>query len=316
MPVVSGKPARQLTLQDLELDELADEAATEAPDKTELDDADPVLDNVRAAMKLGYAGVILCGSPGTGKTWYAQQLAVALSGNWEAVSSIQFHPSYQYEDFVFGYAPNAKGAFELRSKELVRICRDASEHPDITHVLVIDEISRTDVVRVFGETLTYLETDKRGQPFQTASGEELTIPRNLVFVATMNAWDKGVDELDVALERRFAQIDLEPSADVLQRLLAERGAREDFVDRLIQFFEELQKSPLEMARLGHAYFLNCTDISSANSVWELRLRPTLRRACRLEPAVLKAIEDRWKEVGKEAGSENDAPLSASDSNSN
>lgn len=302
MPSIALEPFRNLSLEELGLDHLANPPqATEAvdfpaPDESELDESDPILAAARAAFDMGYAGLILCGPPGTGKSWYAQQIGIALSGNWEYVRSVQFHPSYQYEDFVFGYAPSVDGGFELRPKEFARTCKDAAGLPSATFVMVIDEISRSDVVRVFGEALTYLEMDKREQPFQAASGEELTIPRNLLVIATMNPWDKGVDELDMALERRFAQIDLRPSVDVLRRLLTAKKASTDFVDRLCSFFERLQGLSLETVRLGHAYFLGCTDVASACKVWDFRLRPTLRRACRLESELFGQIEAMWQEV--------------------
>ena len=322
MALVSETAVRTLSLDDLELSYLAEGETEghEAPavvDGSELEDSDEILLAVRDAHEMGFAGVILSGPPGTGKSWYAQQIAVALSGSWEAIRSVQFHPSYQYEDFVFGYAPKEGGGFELRPKEFARICKDAAAQPDILHVLVIDEISRSDVVRVFGEALTYIETDKREQPFQLASGEELSVPRNLLIIGTMNPWDKGVDELDMALERRFAQVDLEPNAETLRRLLGERNVPTDFVDRIVEFFTKLQQQPLETLRLGHAYFLRCTDEESARRAWRLRLRPTLRRACRLEPALFKGIQGLWDEVfateqSGQAAEEGDVASTASD----
>lgn len=294
---ISPIRTRWLSLGDLGLDSLTDSAATETPmDAPEIEATDPVLTAVRVADQMKYAGVILCGPPGTGKTWYAQQIAVAMSGDWDAVRTVQFHPSYQYEDFVFGYAPTASGGFERQPKELAILCAAAANRPDTTHVLVIDEINRSDIVRVFGEALTYIERDKRGQPFQTSSGEELSIPENLFFVGTMNPWDKGIDEIDFALERRFAQIDLRPDASILRRLVAAQGAPEPFIDRLVSFFEELQQQAIETVHLGHAYFLACTNPEAARRTWEFRLRPTLRRACRQNPGVFDQINASWSAV--------------------
>ena len=295
---IASRRVRRLSLQDLGLQNLAQHEdgnilLSRGPDESALSATDPILQAVRRARQLGYAGVILNGPPGTGKTWYAQQLAVALAGTWSAVRSVQFHPSYQYEDFVFGYAPTKDGGFELREKEFVRICKDATRTPEVLHVLVIDEISRCDVARVFGEAFTYIEMDKRGQPFQTACGEELSVPANLLIVGTMNPWDKGVDELDMALERRFAQIDLYPDAEILRRLLAERGTSGEFVDRIIDFFRRLQRLPLNTVHIGHAYFVQCVDLAAAKQVWAFRLLPTLRRACQLDPAILQTIEENW-----------------------
>ncbi len=318
MGLVSENAIRTLSLDDLNLSNLVEEESkasdkSKPVDLSELDENDEVLSAVLRAHEMGYAGVILSGPPGTGKSWYAQQVGVALTGSWDAISSVQFHPSYQYEDFIFGYAPNALGGFELRPKEFARICKDAAANPDSLHVLIIDEISRSDVIRVFGEALTYIEADKREQPFNLACGEELSVPKNLIILGTMNPWDKGVDELDMALERRFAQVDLEPDAKTLRRLLTERGASSIFIERIIEFFEKLQMQQLETVRLGHAYFLQCTDKESAQTAWQLRLRPTLRRASRLEPSLFKTFEGFWEEAMKDENSpaENDASDSAS-----
>ena len=304
-------------IRELRLEELLGYAVTslEAPD---LDESDGVLADVQAARKLGYAGVILSGPPGTGKSWYAQQVGVAIAGRPENVRFVQFHPSYQYEDFVFGYMPTKDGGFELQTKEFARVCRDASADPDSQYVLVVDEISRSDVVRVFGEALTYIEMDKRDKPFIVACGEELTVPKNLILIATMNLHDKGVDELDAALERRFAQVSLPPNSGALRTLLTNRAPdiNGGYLERLIGFFERLQREPTREAHLGHAYFLRCVDISSARQVWKLRLRPTLEKACAFDPAAFARIEERWKQVVEEAGEEHDPPSEPGDVGAN
>lgn len=311
MPGISPEPVRRLSLEQLGHAELgapvADAVAAgifdaEAPappaavDVSELQSDDGVLRNVRRAIELGYAGVLLSGPPGTGKSWYAQQVAVELTGDWEAVQTTQFHPSYQYDDFMFGYRANANGLFEPVPKVFAQLCRDAGLRPDQMFVLVIDEISRSDVVRVFGEALTYLETDKRGREFPTASGEPLAVPPNLFLIGTMNPFDRGVDELDVALERRFAQVDLPPDAVFLRKQLEKEGAEELFIARLITFFSILQDDTNERVRLGHAYFLKCTNIDVANDVWELRLAPTLRRATGFDTVAYERLRRAWTTV--------------------
>jgi 5-methylcytosine-specific restriction protein B len=242
---------------------------------------------------MGYAGVILSGPPGTGKSWYAKRLSHTIADNADAVRTVQFHASYQYEDFMLGFAPSDGGGFHLQKKTFALMCDDATERPTVQHVLLIDEISRCDVARVFGEALTYIEMDKRGQEFTVASGGKMVVPPNLVILATMNPWDKGVDELDIALERRFAQIDVMPSRTELRRLLEVNGAAAEIATRVVRFFDTVQKEQNELIRLGHAYFISCVDDSSARRAWEFSLGPFFRKACRLDKATLARVTQAW-----------------------
>ncbi|WP_375462956.1 McrB family protein [uncultured Methylobacterium sp.] len=294
MDGVTENRVRALTKQDLGL---PGDDAPPAPEVVALHpelEGDAILAQIRMALDLGFAGVILSGPPGTGKSWYASRVAEVLTGDPTTVWTVQFHTSYQYEDFMEGFVPRESGGFTLQSKTFPLICEAARERPDLLHVLVIDEISRCDVARVFGEALTYLETDKRGRDFLLASGNEMNVPRNLAILATMNPWDKGVDELDVALERRFAQLDLLPSVAALRTILAQRGTAPDLIDRMAVFFEGVQTVENELCHLGHAYLLTCDTPDRARQTWALRLRPFFQKACRLHPQVMADIEARWQ----------------------
>ncbi|MEM7066821.1 MAG: AAA family ATPase [Cyanobacteria bacterium P01_B01_bin.77] len=298
---ITTEKERKLSLEDLGLENLISDSnennrREQKDDDSLLDPNDSLLIDTNYALNLGYSGILLVGSPGTGKSWYAQQIAVSITGNWSNIRSIQFHPNYQYEDFVFGYVANEEGGFRLVEKVFAQICKEASKNADQKFALVIDEFSRSDVVRVFGEALTYIESDKRGQAFVTASGQELSVPKNLVIIGTMNHWDRGIDDIDIALERRFAQLDLNPDAGVLQKILIDAGSNPEFVDRLILFFEELQKSSLEQTRLGHGYFIRCTDVLSAANVWRFRIKPTLKKACRFDEDLFNQISDSWGSI--------------------
>jgi 5-methylcytosine-specific restriction protein B len=303
MASVTEDRVRPLSAEQLGLDTHQAEApialaATSDEHKVELLlESNPILTEVRAALAMGFAGVILSGPPGTGKSYFAERIAHTIAGESEAVRVVQFHASYQYEDFMQGFAPADDGSgFELQNKIFPLICKLASEKPAVTHVILIDEISRCDVARVFGEALTYLEPDKRGRTFHLASGKTLSVPPNLVILATMNPWDKGVDELDVALERRFAQIDMPPDADALRAILAEKKTDPAFIDRVVTFFQAVQAIDDEMVHLGHAYFKNCVDEDSARRAWAFRLLPFFTKACRLDKETLNSIKRLWLKV--------------------
>jgi 5-methylcytosine-specific restriction protein B len=303
MDSVTEERVRPLSAEQLGIDvhqpetQLGAAASDAAPEVEVLPENNAVLSEVRAALAMGFAGVILSGPPGTGKSYFAERIAHTIADDPSAVRVVQFHASYQYEDFMQGFAPADDGTgFELQNKVFPLVCKQASENDKTTHVILIDEISRCDVARVFGEALTYLEPDKRGRKFQLASGRTLSVPPNLVILATMNPWDKGVDELDVALERRFAQIDMPPDPDALREILAGKKADPAFVERVVTFFKAVQAMEDEMVHLGHAYFNNCVDEESARRAWKFRLLPFFVKACRLDRETLTNIQRLWLKV--------------------
>jgi 5-methylcytosine-specific restriction protein B len=261
--------------------------------EAELDATDEYLEQVRNLLSDGFAGVIFTGPPGTSKSWYANQIAIHLAdGDPFRLRFLQFHSSYQYEDFVEGFVPTEFG-FELRPKHLIQMIDRARANPDKQHVIVIDELSRGDPSRIFGDTLTYIETSKRGLKFNLASGTEVAIPRNLVFLATMNPHDRGVDEVDVAFERRFAKIAMLPSRPKLEEFLAKNGMDDALVKRVGDFFTWLQRNQNEDAHIGHAYFFNVSSESDLKRLWNHQLSFVLDRAFRLDRSGFESVTRQW-----------------------
>lgn len=186
-----------------------------------------------------YAGVVFTGPPGTSKSWHAVQIALALAdGDPKRLRKVQFHRSYQYEQFVEGFTPNDEGTgFELRDGLMLRVIQDAEADRGSTYVVLIDELSRSDAGRVFGELLTYMEPSRRDEEVLLASGTKTAVPPNIVFLATMNSRDKSVLEIDDAFDRRMAKIEFAPSASTLTEFLRANKTPEELVRKILAFRE-------------------------------------------------------------------------------
>ncbi|MGD9485202.1 DUF4357 domain-containing protein [Streptomyces sp. TRM70308] len=186
--------------------------------------------------------LVLYGPPGTGKTYLALKLAEFLGGGPEQVKLVQFHPSYAYEDFFEGFRPQEdprtrEVAFRLTAgplRELADLAaREGNRH--IPHFLVIDEINRANLAKVFGELYFLLEYRNRSVRL-TYSGDDFALPPNLFVIGTMNTADRSIALVDAAMRRRFAFVELspriEPTRGLLRRWLAAQGKDAEPADLL------------------------------------------------------------------------------------
>ncbi len=297
----SAVPLRRLSASDLGIGPepaILAHSSNQADDPP-LADSDPRLAEVRALLSHS-GGVIFSGPPGTSKSWYAAKIGSRLVDEDQSrIRFVQFHPSYQYEDFMQGFVPNETAdGFVLRDKHFVSMCRDAELQPAKTFVLVIDELSRGDPGRVFGEALTYVERSKRGLPFQLASGATLAVPPNLVVLATMNPLDRGVDEVDAAFERRFAKIAMDPDRDLLADRLQTNGVPDYLRARVSNFFNKVngyaRTNP--QGTIGHTYFWDVRDEATLRSLWEHQLRFLVEKAHRLNPETREELEAAFEHL--------------------
>jgi 5-methylcytosine-specific restriction enzyme B len=298
---LSAEPLRRLSAADLGIDAQSaiQTHSSSVPDDPSLDTNDTVYRQVLNLLE-EYGGVIFSGPPGTSKSWYAAKVADLLTeGDENRRRFVQFHPSYQYEDFMQGYVPRLDGdGFIFKDKHFVQMCRTAQENPDKRFVLVIDELSRGDPGRIFGEALTYVERSKRDLRFDLASGQALTVPINLVVLATMNPLDRGVDEVDAAFERRFARIAMEPDRAILETRLEHNGV-EDYLRRgILNFFGRTNSYAAQTPQgaIGHTYFWNVTDQATLRSVWDHQLRFLIEKAYRLDPETRDGLEAAFQQL--------------------
>ena len=177
--------------------------------------------------------LIFYGPPGTGKTYIAQHLAwhVADKSN---VKLVQFHPAYSYEDFFEGYRPQGQSdgqmqGFTLKAGPLRRLVDKAAENPGAAYVLIIDEINRGNLAKIFGELYFLLEyrDEAIDLMYSSDSAEPFSLPKNIFVIGTMNTSDRSIALIDTALRRRFAFLPLHPSEEptngVLRRWLAAKS---------------------------------------------------------------------------------------------
>jgi len=283
-----------------EIDPKAGPLPQPAPTASQLDDDDPILLQVQQILELGTSGIILAGSPGTGKSYYAKRLSRHLTvDNDRDIFRVQFHPSYGYEDFVEGYKPKqeATSGFEIIDKIFLTACARAREVETLI-VLVIDEINRGDPARVFGELLTYLEREYRGQTFALPfSGKPASIPPNLLIIGTMNPHDRSVSHIDAAFVRRFDHIEMAPSRDVVESMLEESGGfSPEQVTLVGAWFDNAQK--LVPFGLGHSFFAGVKDVDGFKLVWRYRIRPTAETAIEVHEGRLADLQASFEALMK------------------
>jgi MoxR-like ATPase len=249
--------------------------------------------------------LILQGVPGTGKTHVARSLARHLTGDRaDCVRLIQFHPGYSYEEFVEGIRPKSvesngrsEVTYPVEPGLLTAFAARAAKHPADPHVLVIDEINRGNLPRVFGELLFLMEY--RDQEVTLPySKEPFRLPNNLYLIGTMNPADRSAVGLDQAVRRRFSFVDMPPDPAVLARWLDARPPADqdpNFAPRLVRWFEELNRRLTRDLgpdrQVGHSFFM-VPDLTAdqLRAVWRHHVRPVLDDLFPGRPDRVKALD--------------------------
>lgn len=263
---------------------------------------DPILRLVEQAVnERNELNFLFLGAPGTGKTWHAHRVANALtSANGNRIAFLQFHPSMAYDDFVEGYSPTLAAdqtsiKYEIKPKHFLKLCDAARADADNLYVMVIDEISRGDPSRVFGELLTYVEPDYRDRTFALGySGKPYSVPANLIIIATANPYDRSVGEMDDAFLRRFEIVEFDPDKEVLRDRLVENGLPEDLRKKVLHLFDTLNATVPN--GVGHAHFFGLRNLGDVRQMWGSRLRFMAKRMLQFEPEKWEAIEKKYEDL--------------------
>ncbi|KAB2813100.1 AAA domain-containing protein [Pimelobacter simplex] len=197
--------------------------------------------------------LIFYGPPGTGKTYLAQALAMHVAG--DRVRLVQFHPSYSYEDFFEGYRPKEEGGFKLMPGPMRKIVDQAVENPRDAYVLIIDEINRGNLAKVFGELYFLLEYRDQNVELLYAD-EDFSLPKNVFVIGTMNTADRSIALVDAAMRRRFAFLPLHPSEEPTRDVLRSWLSRQGYPSRVADLLDELNRRIEDPdLKIGPSYFM-------------------------------------------------------------
>lgn len=185
-----------------------------------------IKNKILGELTKGAKNIIYYGAPGTGKTKFVKDRLDILDPNRARTEWVQFHSGFEYEDFIDGIKPigiqNGNLNLALTNGIFKEFCLKAAQNDKENFFFIVDEINRADIAAVFGETLSLLEENYRGESIKTKnfplSNQEFFIPANIYFIGMMNDVDKSIDCFDLALRRRFTWVLMKCDYDVLNDL--------------------------------------------------------------------------------------------------
>ena len=267
--------------------------------------------------------IIFYGAPGTGKTKFVVDCLDAMAIDKDHREFVQFHSSFEYEDFIDGIKPigiqNGNLNLALTNGVFKEFCLKAAQNTDGNFFFVVDEINRADIAAVFGETLSLLEENYRGEKnaikiknstlmeniiASDASKKSLCIdydnlqtkfyiPKNIYFIGMMNDVDKSIDCFDLALRRRFTWVLMECDYDVLNDLDKNYSGYKEKCENLNKYITsetyelngKQEQDGLNLGRayeIGHSYFLKKDDRTDEQVIWDRHIEPILREYVRTQ----------------------------------
>lgn len=314
-----GEPGDKMVLTYREKDEQEEQEATaEAAAQEELVQQFKGYQNPFSSMLIESKNLIFRGAPGTGKSYLAKEIAADIisNGYYEKITQlspeqrkqvefVQFHPSYDYSDFVEGLRPKVNDdgtmGFELQDgifKKFIARARKNYEDSQKSkqtelkkYVFIIDEINRGEISKIFGELFFSIDPEYRGRAGEISTqysnlhagpDEKFYIPENVYIIGTMNDIDRSVDSFDFAMRRRFRFVELK--ADERLEMLANLE-NEELENEAIRRMSSLNKAIADVEdlnenyQIGASYFLKLKTLTF-DQLWTDYLHPLLQEYIR------------------------------------
>jgi hypothetical protein len=226
------------------------------------------------------------------------------------ITRVAFHQSYAYEDFIEGFRPVDGNEIAVVPGKFREVCAQAASNPAANYVLIIDEINRGNISKIFGELITLLEDDKRaGQPASfpvelAYSHMKFVVPSNLYIIGTMNTADRSIALLDVALRRRFAFYELVPDPELLHGKLIQSDDNDqvDLEKMLFGLNDRIRKELGADYQIGHSYLMKVNSLASLGFAWNNQILPLLQEYFYNQPERLQNLLEPYLK-GMENGSD-------------
>ena len=216
----------------------------------------------------------------------------------ERFSFVSFHQAYGYEEFVEGIRPhiadNGQMSYRIESGAFLRLCQQAKHDPSHRYAMLIDEINRANVARVFGELMSLIEPTKRaGQTDSLSvnlaySRQPFSVPSNVDIYATMNSQDHSLAPLDMAFRRRFEFIECRPQPQLLGKVMA-NGIEIDLAKLLTALNERISQNLAKDSQLGHSFLWGIDSLQALSAAFSQSIIPQVAQACQQHGQILQAI---------------------------
>ncbi|QCR86819.1 endonuclease [Moraxella osloensis] len=216
----------------------------------------------------------------------------------ERFSFVSFHQAYGYEEFVEGIRPhiadNGQMSYRIESGAFLRLCQQAKHDPSHRYAMLIDEINRANVARVFGELMSLIEPTKRaGQTDSLSvnlaySHQPFSVPSNVDIYATMNSQDHSLAPLDIAFRRRFEFIECQPQPQLLGKVMA-NGIEIDLAKLLTALNERILQNLAKDSQLGHSFLWGIDSLHALSAAFSQSIIPQVAQACQQHGQILQAI---------------------------